>query len=349
MNMEFMQIMPAVIYPGLALLSCTFWPQYPTIRNAEGETFLENYLPAGITTKDVFDERAIHSPFSTRDKASRYIEIAMVNEFKAGRATDRNGFYLEIADPEKMVGESPEWLRYRGIDWGAGNQQCNAIFHATNGGLIIDENAQSKIPGLYALGETATGSHGTDRPGGHMMGASQVFGMLAGRHAAQSTRSRTLLSIPKNLAEDKLKGIALLKKGRGDEKPVELKQRLKKVAHENMFAVRSEKSLTTALKEIEVLREDLYPHLSIETPKDLVEALELKHLLTAGEIIAGTALMRKESRGNHFREDYPERDDANWLGVITIKKSEGKPKLERLIIDPEWTDRPEDMGTEPWG
>jgi succinate dehydrogenase/fumarate reductase flavoprotein subunit len=350
MNMEFMQIMPAVIHPTLALLSCTFWALNPTIRNARGETFIENYLPPGITVKDVFDQRAIHSPFSTRDKVSRYIEIAMVNEFKAGRATDKNAFYLEITNPEKMVGESPEWLRYRGIDWRAGNQQCNAIFHATNGGLIIDENAQSKIPGLYALGETATGPHGTDRPGGHMMGASQVFGMLAGRHAAQSARSRTLTSLQKNLVEDKLERITLLKKGRGEEKAIELKQQLKKLAHENIFAVRSEKSLSSALNEIETLREELYPRLSVETPRELVEALELRNLLTVGEIIASAALMRRESRGNHFREDYPERDDANWLGVITLRKGEGgKPRLERLVIDPEWTDRPEDMGTEPWG
>ena len=85
-------------------------------------------------------------------------------------------------------------------------------------------------------------------------------------------------------------------------------------------------------------------------PRELVEALELKNLLTVGEIIASAALMRRESRGNHFRADYPERDDANWLGVITIKKGDGeKPGLERFVIDPEWTDRPEDMGTEPWG
>jgi len=59
--------------------------------------------------------------------------------------------------------------------------------------------------------------------------------------------------------------------------------------------------------------------------------------------------MRKESRGSHFREDYPKRDDAKWLGTITIKKGDGNPKLERVLIDPEWMDRPGDMGNEPWG
>jgi succinate dehydrogenase/fumarate reductase flavoprotein subunit len=59
--------------------------------------------------------------------------------------------------------------------------------------------------------------------------------------------------------------------------------------------------------------------------------------------------MRKESRGGHFRQEFPGRDDNHWLGAIAVKKTNGKPKLDRLIIDPEWTDRRGDMGNEPWG
>lgn len=349
MNMEFMQIMPAVIHPTVALLSCTFWALYPTIRNRRGEVFLEKYLPPGITTKQVFDERGIHSPFSTRDAASRYIEIAMQNEFKAGGATEQNGFPLEIAHPEKMVGESPDWLKYRGINWQADNQQCNAIFHATNGGLIIDQNGQSKISGLYALGETATGPHGTDRPGGHMMGASQVFGMLAGRHAAAKAKSKKIQPPPDGLIKDSLEGLRAMRSQKGNQKASVLRDRLKLAAYENLLAVKSEKGITAALEEIQTIEQDLYPKLSIQTPRELVEALELRNLLTVGEIIARAALLRTESRGNHFREDFPERDDENWLGVINIKKAEHGPELGKVIIDPEWTDRPGDMGKDPWG
>ena len=340
MNMEFMQVMPAVIHPATVLLSCTFWKLYPTLKNRLGDKILEKYLPEGFSVKQVFDERQIHSPFSTRDRASRYIEFAMANEFKAGLATDRKGFYLEIDDVEKMVGESPEWLRYRGIDWQAGNQQCNAIFHASNGGLIIDENGQSQIPGLYALGETATGPHGTDRPGGHMMGASQVFAMLAGRHAVNLAAKEVTASMDDTLAEKGLRLIASLKESRKDLKPSAVKQNLKEMAYEHMLVLRSKESLSFALSEIQRIREELYPRLNIETSRDLIEALELKNLLTVGELIARTALMRKESRGSHFRLDYPERDDANWSGVIAVRKDDQEPRLERHVIDPEWTDRP---------
>lgn len=348
MNLEFMQVMPGVIYPAAVALSKTFWQMNPTIRNRNGEEFIEKYLPSGVTLKHVFDEHALHAPFSTRDTASRYLEVAMTKEFKAGRATERNGFYLDIAHPERMVGESPEWLRYRGIDWGAGNQQGNAIFHASNGGLITDENAQTQIQGLYAVGETATGAHGADRPGGHMIGASQVFGMISGRHAATYSRSRKLPPVNEKLAEGELTRIAALKASQGDQKPADLKARLKKVAHENMLAVRSEESLTRVINEVQSIRENFYPRLSVKTPKELVEALELGNLLTVGELVAGAALMRQESRGSHFREDYPERDDTNWLGAITVQKVDRKPKLERLAIDPEWTERSGDLD-KPWG
>jgi succinate dehydrogenase/fumarate reductase flavoprotein subunit len=349
MNMEFMQVMPAVIHPSIVLLSCTFWKLYPTFKNRLGDEILDKYLPEGISVTQVFDERQIHSPFSTRDKASRYIEIAMCNEFREGLATEKKGFYLEIEDVEKMVGESPEWLRYRGIDWKAGNQQCNAIFHASNGGLIIDESGQSQIPGLYALGETATGPHGTDRPGGHMMGASQVFGMLAGRHAGEQAGKTMTVSVNNAIAEKGLSQIAILKEARGDLKPSAVKQKLRKTAYEHMLVLRSKKSLSFVLSEIQKIREEQYPCLSVENPRELIEALELKNLLTVGELIARTALMREETRGSHFRLDYPERDDINWSGIITVCKGDGEPRLERRVIDPKWKDRPGDMGQDPWG
>jgi fumarate reductase (CoM/CoB) subunit A len=349
MNVEFMQIMPAIIYPATVLLGSRFWKMNLIFRNRNGEEFIEKYLPSGITLEQVFEERALHSPFSTRDRASRYIEVAMFKEFKAGRATEKNGFYIECEQPDKMAGYFSEWLRYRGIDWGARNQQCNAIFHVSNGGLKIDETGQTQIEGLYAIGETSAGSHGADRAGGHMMGASQVFGMLSGKHAAIHSRSRKLPPVNEKLAEGELKHIAALKASTGNQKPADLKARLKKVAYENMLMVRSEESLTKVINEVQSIREASHPHLSVKTPKELVEALELGHLLTVGEIIALAARMRKESRGSHFREDYPERDDLHWLGVITAQKVNGKPKLQRLVIDPEWTERPGGLSNESWG
>ena len=116
-----------------------------------------------------------------------------------------------------------------------------------------------------------------------------------------------------------------------------------------MLVLRSDVGLSAVLKEIKKISEELFPRLIIENPKDLVETLELRNLLIVGEVVARAARMRQETRGTHFRVDFSERDDTNWLGVVTVKKGEKGPELERVIIDPDWKDQPGDMGEAPWG
>ncbi|MCR4394080.1 MAG: hypothetical protein NUV31_06910, partial [Dehalococcoidales bacterium] len=81
---------------------------------------------------------------------------------------------------------------------------------------------------------------------------------------------------------------------------------------------------------------DFFPRLKVNTPPELVEALELQNLLTLGEIEAEVCLHRTESRGPHYREDYPSQDDNNWLKVITVKKMNDKPALDTIALDPSW-------------
>ena len=92
----------------------------------------------------------------------------------------------------------------------------------------------------------------------------------------------------------------------------------------------------------------MVPRLSKESTAELVQAQELNNLLLVGEMIAKTALMRRESRGTHYREDFPEQDDANWVKAITIKKVNDKMQLGTLKIDKEWKPEKGDLGTMPW-
>ena len=180
-----------------------------------------------------------------------------------------------------------------------------------------------------------------------MMTSCQVFGARAGRHAASTAKAKGAISIYKDLLQSKLEGIRSLKGGAGGQKPGEVKEVLQKKAWENLLVVRSKESLNQILQEIARIRGEVWPHLSIENGRDLVAALELKNLMLVGEIVACAALKRTESRGSHYREDFPERNDSDWTQAIVIKKVDGRMQLDTLKVDERWKADQAELGW--WG
>ena len=89
--------------------------------------------------------------------------------------------------------------------------------------------------------------------------------------------------------------------------------------------------------------------ITVENPLELISALELQNLLVVGEMVAQAGLARKESRGAHYRLEYPEQDDVNWLKAITLKKVNGNMVLDTIALDPKWKPRSDDMGSRDWG
>jgi len=159
--------------------------------------------------------------------------------------------------------------------------------------------------------------------------------------------SRCALPVARDLLESKLEGILSLKRTKGDQKPSEVKKVLQKAAWENLLVVRSKESLNQILQEIARIRSDVCPRLSIENGHDLSAGLELKNLLLVGEIVANAGLKRTESRGSHYREDYPERDDSNWQQCITVRKINGRMQLDTLNVDDQWKRDEAELGW--WG
>jgi succinate dehydrogenase/fumarate reductase flavoprotein subunit len=351
MNMEFEQMFIATAYPAVTMAPYPIWGLHPRVLNAKRQEFIQNYLPQGVKIDECMDRKMTHGPFSTRD-ASKYIDIAMVKETKAGRANEHHAFYLEVpakvrTNPGMLFPEFEDWYAYRGVDFSKDYVEINVAHQCSNGGFKIDENGQTTIPGLYAVGESATGAYGADRLGGAMMTSCQVFGARAGRHAASTAKTRGAPGIDKDLLQSKLEGIRSLKGGGGGQKPGEVKKVLQKKAWEDLLVVRSEESLNQILQEIERIRGEVWPHLSIENGRDLVTALELKNLMLIGEIVARAALKRTESRGSHYREDFPERNDSDWTQAITIKKVDGKIRLDTLKVDERWKADEAELGW--WG
>ncbi len=348
-NMEFMQSFLAIMQPTLNLVMGPWcWRQYPRISNGLGEEFLAGYLPKGITVEQCLWERGGHNPFSTRDAASRYLDVAILKEHRAGRGTPHHGCYVEGLRPEKISSEHLAWLRYRGIDPG-GRLEVSLVHQCSDGGLYVQESAETDVPGLLAAGEAAAGMHGADRLGGHMMVNSQVFGRRSGKNAAVRAREVDHPRIGESTVQAAVARIEALRQAKGDLKPAQVLRALQRVCWEDMLAVRNAAGLAGVLHEIDRIREEALPRLLVETPVDLTRALELQNLLLVGEMVGKAALLRTESRGGHYREDYPQRDDAHWLRVIRVRQAVTGMRLDTLVIDPEWRDLPGDLGDWIWG
>jgi fumarate reductase (CoM/CoB) subunit A len=352
-NMEYGQAFVTTVYPTINTLLLLPWNLHPTILNKNMDEFIFHYLPEGTTLEECLRHKLRHGPFSARD-ISKYVEIAMVKETLAGRANDNGGFCIDRVTPYGGIGEvtGPEnlWLQYKGIDLRKKYLDINVSFQCSNGGLKIDENGQTTIEGLYAVGENATGSHGADRLGGSMMTFSQVFGARAGKHAA--ARAKTIKTAPEVKTETSsacFEKINKLKNSKAKTKPSKLLRALQNSAWKNLLVVRSDNSLNNILKDIQYLQEKISDNILVENVSDLITALELTNLLQVGEIVARSALARTESRGSHYREDYVARDDIKWLRSIRVKKSGGEMKLDTVKLDKDWQDIPEGFDGLWWG
>ena len=354
MNVEFKQVFPGVIYPTINHFSAWFFVPYVKIYNALGEEYIHKYLPEGITLEEVYRQRASHGPFSARDSASRYFDVATVIETKEGRANEHDALCVDLTDPrvvDPLDKVRHDYFYYRGIRYLEEPIQFNICFHCSNGGIRLDENAQSTVPGLYAAGECASGPHGANRMAGHMLGATQVFGAIAGRHSAEATVGKTLPEPSESTIKQAVDEIERLRAMREEEKPQQVKKDLQKLAWDNMLVHINENTLNLAISGIEDIRDNRLNNLKIENTDDFIDALELNNLVLVGEILARATQLRKESRGDLYRGDYPERDDENWNRVITIDNKRGEVAMGTEVIDPDWpvSERKGDMLGIRWG
>jgi succinate dehydrogenase/fumarate reductase flavoprotein subunit len=330
--MELMQSGIGTIAPTENLIMDWNWALYPKLRNSKGELFLESYLPPDVTEKQCYDDKGTHWPFSTSDK-SMYIDIAITKEIKAGRTTKHGGVYMDLSGvTEKMVEEMPssggrqvwemtkQYLLENGIDVTKEPLEIATCGHAINGGLRINENGETTIAGLYAAGEAAAGPHGADRLGGNMLVTGQVFGARAGIAAAAKKGKVNFSEQKISDLQKQMDDIAI---SQGIHDVLELKKSIQQAMWTDGMNIRSEIGLKHCLEVIKNVKEKIQEGLIIRNPGDLKNALELINLADVGEIVATVARMRKESRGSHYREDFPQKD-PDWAKSIIIKKVDGQ-------------------------
>ncbi|MBI5017859.1 MAG: succinate dehydrogenase flavoprotein subunit [Deltaproteobacteria bacterium] len=324
-DMEFVQFHPTGICGLGILISEAARGEGGILRNRNGERFMERYAP---TIKDL----------APRDVVSR----AILTEVREGRGIDGRDFvHLDLthlgkdALAAKLFDITSFAMTYLGIDASVDPIPVQPTCHYMMGGLPTDADGRvlgadgKPMPGLYAAGECACVSvHGANRLGCNSLLDLVVFGRRAGR-----TMGEELPALPRPAAEPDaaapVRGrLAELRRRPGGERVGALRSHLQQVMMESCSVFRTEGSLSRALGEIEGL-EVRRDEVSLADPgsrwnADLLEVLEFDSLLALAKAIVVSALARTESRGAHFREDFPERDDAAWLKHTQVRLAEGE-------------------------
>jgi fumarate reductase (CoM/CoB) subunit A len=349
-NMEFMQQGLATTWPCQAMVMLYEMPEPYRLFNREGKSFVQHYLPAGISLEEVSKRKAQHWPVSCRDQAI-HLDRAIHGEALAGRATANDAVQLDLSSarrgflPEMFV----DYMAKFDIDLTRDLLQVQNHHHTSNGGARVDTDCQTRVRGLFAAGETM-GYQGADRLGGTMLGGSQVFGFRAGRKAAEVASEQPTMTIHADVLDRLLhEPLAHLNEANGPARPGDLLRPLQRKMWEELLVEKDAGSLADALQYVADDRERLAKGIRIEEPMDRVHALEHRNLLDVAEVIILAATMRTESRGSHYRSDYPDRNDAEWLTNIFVTRENGELRLDKRWINDAWSDQPGDLRILPWG
>lgn len=314
-DMEFFQFHPTGLAGLGILLTEGARGEGAILRNASGERFMERYAP---TIKDL----------APRDIVSR----CMVQEVAEGRGAGPHKDYVlldcthlgaEIL--ETKLPDITEFARtYLGVDPVVEPVPVMPTAHYAMGGIPTNVKAEvlsdnnTVVPGLYAAGECACVSvHGSNRLGTNSLLDINVFGKRAGNNAVEYARTAPFVDLPADPAGPIRELVERLRTSTGTERIATIRKELQEQMDRNAQVFRTDESLTEVGKTIHDLRER-YKNIGIQDRgkrfnTDLLEAIELGFLLDLAEVVVFSARNRKESRGGHMRDDFPDRDDANYM------------------------------------
>jgi succinate dehydrogenase / fumarate reductase flavoprotein subunit len=339
--MEFFQFHPTGIFRLGILITEGVRGEGGVLINDEGERFMARYAP---TIKDL----------ASRDVVSRAIYL----ETQAGRGINGSDYvhldvrpetvnrYYEEAGEDKRIDEAyieeklpdiADFARtYLGVDPVKEPMPVQPTAHYAMGGIPTDIdgrvllNSENHIlPGLYAAGEVACVSvHGANRLGTNSLVDLIVFGRRAGNHMAEFCQESLLLPLPDDSTAEIMAEFSRIRDSSGGVSPYVLRSAMQKAMTTQVGVFRTQETLTTGLADIKDLRSQ-FESIEIDDKgqqfnTDLLEAWELGCLLELAEVTTLSALTRNESRGAHARDDFPERNDDEWLRhTLCYKEGEG--------------------------
>ncbi len=361
-DMEFVQFHPTgMIWPPSVrgiLVTEGVRGEGGVLRNREGKRFMfdnipDNYKPQTADNEEEGwrytqgDKEARRPPeLLTRDHVARMI----VSEVKAGRGSPHGGVYLDISWIKERIPNGAEHIRKKlpsmyhqfmqlaGIDITKEPMEIGPTTHYIMGGIRVDGDTQmSTVAGLFACGECAAGLHGANRLGGNSLSDLLVFGKRAGEHAAAFARGTSVPSVSDaEVDESAHMALAPFERGAAGEGPFQVQESLQTTMQNLVGIVRVQSEMERALAELEVLKTRA-ANVGVPGNREYNPgwhtALDLRHLLIVSEAIARSALERRESRGGHFRDDYPDKDPAfGTFNHIISRGQDGAMQLSRETI-----------------
>jgi succinate dehydrogenase / fumarate reductase flavoprotein subunit len=349
-DMEFFQFHPTGIYCMGILITEGVRGEGGVLLNGNGDRFMETYAPTvkDLASRDVISRAMFLEMQDGRGidgKQYMYLDVRpeTVNKYAAGDGRVRPDGSPYIVTAEEILSKLPDIVdfcrTYLGVDPVSQPMPVQPTAHYAMGGIptnkygevLIDEK-NTIMPGLYAAGEVACVSvHGANRLGTNSLLDILVFGKYSGLKAAEYAQDANFLSLPDDPTDFTRAQFDTLLNSSGDERPEIIAGEMKKVMNDYVGVFRTEEGMSRALETVRELQER-FKHVKVDDKgkifnTDLLATWELGNLIDLAEVTAVTALARQESRGAHAREDYPKRDDENWMKHSLAWLQEGEVEL----------------------
>jgi succinate dehydrogenase / fumarate reductase flavoprotein subunit len=363
MDMEFVQFHPTgMVWPPSVrgiLVTEGVRGEGGVLRNKDGKRFMfddipDNYKPQTADNEEEGwrytqgDKTARRPPeLLTRDHVARCIQ----REVREGRGSPHGGVFLDIAWIKSRIPKGAEHIKKKlpsmyhqfmqlaNIDITAVPMEVGPTTHYIMGGIRVDGDTQmTSVPGLFAAGECAAGLHGANRLGGNSLSDLLVFGKRAGEHAAEFAKTNRGVKVTLPEADAAVRAALAPFDRAGADTPYAIQHELQDMMQELVGIVRVEEEMQRALTGVAALAErarKVGVRGNREYNPGWHTALDLRHLLVVSEAITRSAIERKESRGGHFRDDYPDKDPAyGAFNTVLRKGPNGEMQLERRPIPP---------------